>query len=166
MSSHIPELKNRPRAVNRLRGLVLRLGALSARDKLVAVALLDVLHLRHFRCCVCQKTLADRLQCSVRTVARALKALREAGILRWRRRRRRASEYRFNMRLVDDSVTFPHGIDRPYRTGGAPLFGAGDVVAVVRPEPSRVQRSETLDGGPPVLGRLSAGILATFGIRS
>lgn len=131
MSSHIPELKNRPRAVNRLRGLVLRLGALSARDKLVAVALLDVLHLRLFRCCVCQKTLADRLQCSVRTVARALKALREAGILRWRRRRRRASEYRFNMRLVDNDVTFPDGIDRPYRTGGAPLCARRVAVAEV-----------------------------------
>ncbi|AXH71902.1 MAG: helix-turn-helix domain protein [Microviridae sp.] len=164
MSSHIPALKNRPGAVSRLRGLVLRLGTLSSRDKLVAVALLDVLHLRLFRCCVCQRTLAARLQCSVRTVARALKALREAGILRWRRRRRRASEYRFNMRLVDSSVTAPDGIDRPYRAGGAPLCGRRDVAAEARPEPSRTQRSGALDGGPPVLGRLSAGILAKFGL--
>lgn len=168
MSSHIPCLKSRPSAVNRLRGFLLRLQAISPRDKLVAVALLQSLHLRKWECTVMQATLAERLGVSVRTVARALAALKAAGVLRWRRRRRRSSEYRFNFRLVDASVTAPDGIDRPYRTGGAPLCHRQ---AVMVPndacrESSRAKRSEALDDGPPVLGRLSASILATFRLRA
>lgn len=168
MATHIPALKNRPAAVNRLRGLVLRLPTLSARDKLVCVALLDALHLRLWRCCICQRTLAVRLQCSVRTIARALRALKDAGILRWRRRRRKASEYAINCRLVDASVSAPDGIDRPYRTGGAPLCQRQAVTVLndAWQESSRAKRSEALDDGPPVLGRLSASILATFRLRA
>lgn len=167
MGSHIPALKSRPSAVNRLRGFLLRLQCLKPRDKLVAVALLQTLHLRKFECAVMQSTLAARLGIGVRTVARALAALKAAGVLRWRRRRRRSSEYRFNFRLVDDSVTAPDGVDRPYRTGGAPLCQrrAEPVAVEAWQSSSRAQRSGALDERPPVLGRLSPSILATFGLR-
>lgn len=134
MGSHIPCLKSRPSAVSRLRGLLLRLQCLKGRDKLVAVALLQTLHLRTMKCEIMQRTIGLRLGMSVRTVARALTALKAAGVLRWRRRGPyRSSSYRFDFRLVESRqeppkdksvgalVTAPDGVDRPYRQGGAPL---------------------------------------------
>lgn len=155
MGSHIPALKSRPSAVNRLRGFLLRLQALTPRDKLVAVALLQSLNMRKdCECAVRQATLAERLGVSVRTIARALSALKAAGILRWRRRRRRSSEYRWNFRVVDDKVTAPDGIDRPYRQGGAPLIVRKAVAAVVAV-------ALDVERDPRVMPRLSAGALLT-----
>lgn len=171
MGSHIPALRNRPKVVDRWRGFVLRLATLSRRDKLVAVALVDALHLRLWRCAICQQTLADRLGCSVRTVARALSALKAAGLVRWRRRRRKASEFAINCRCVDDSCSVPDGVDRPYRPCGGPLIRAESARSAARvgatdarEARASVERLAALAALP--MPKASAALLATLQRRS
>lgn len=122
MGSHIPALKDRPSSVKRLQGLIISHPSISRTDKLIGLALLNSLHMRLWRCEVAQKTVAQRLGCSVRTVARALKALKAAGLVRWRRRRRRCSEYVFDLRRLLRGLTAPQGRDEPYRRDGDPLI--------------------------------------------
>lgn len=98
-SSPVP---SRPyRAVARLARLIRRHPGLSQTHKLVALELLDALDLKRWRCFPSYRRLADSLGVTVRTIGRALHALKALGLLRWRRHRRASSSYEFDFSSVD-----------------------------------------------------------------
>lgn len=123
--------------------------------------------------------LAELVGRSVRMIGHYLRELRERGYLSWSRQQRCPNVYFLNLDRVSAAAPpipdglklaskgYPFAGGRYNRPGvrellrGAAALRAG---AGVQPEPSRaIAERQALDGGPPILGRLSASILSTFG---
>lgn len=169
VKSSIPPIGSRARAVADFRRLIVRHASLTVRQKVVALALIDALSLRKWACAPSYAQLARWIGCTERTIGRALRVLHGLNLFRWRRRYRKPSEYAPNMALVDGQCLPPSGrYDAPRCVGDCGPWQHPPVrmVAAVWQEPSRACEAKALDGGPPVLGRLSSAILATFAGRS
>jgi hypothetical protein len=160
--------------LQRLRTFILRHRFLSRRDKLVAVQLLDCFSLKKWACSPSYATLAAHLDCSERTIGRALRALSSLHVFRWRRRRRMSSQYAPNFSLIDDRLSAPSGEsvnDRPYPIGRREAW-LRDRVRPCAAEPSKADLSGALEGAAERLAevlaraaeplRASPALLATF----
>lgn len=120
-------------------------------------------------------TLAGLLGRSVRRVADYLRELRERGYLRWVRTRRQPNVYAFAFDRVDafaEPLRSEAFNDWSYWFAGGKFRGVrmnikrGAVPAAIPSTGGAVIRDGILPGAPPVLGKLSSGILATFGVRT
>jgi hypothetical protein len=118
-------------------------------------------------------TLAGLLGRSVRRIADYLRELRERGYLRWVRTRRQPNVYAFAFDRVDASAEPLRSEvfnDWSYWFAGGKFRGVRmnirrDLVRPATEEPPRAMSEAVALGGsgPPVLGKLSSAILATFG---
>lgn len=166
MKSSIPPIGSRARAVADFRRLITRHRSLTVRQKVVALALIDALSLRKWACAPSYEQLARWVGCTERTIGRALRVLNDIGLFRWRRRYRKPSEYAPNMALVDGQCLPPSGrFDAPRCIGDRGPWQHPPVrsVAAVWHRHDAVTGNGGLPEAPPVLGRLSSAILATFG---
>lgn len=158
----LPEFRDRPGVVSRFRSYVLRHPSLKRGEKLVALQLLDCLSLRRWQCAPSRDELAKRCGVTVRTISRALAVLRQLGLWRWLRRRRRPSLYLPNLALIDTRYSAPSGAavnDQPYGFGDRRAWllpvlrtAAGAVAAGLFPGP---------EPEVPRLSPLSAAALAS-----
>lgn len=172
VSSHIPVFRDRPGARDRHLAFVLAVPGLGRGPKQLAVVLWQAMRLRTWECFPSHEVLAQRCGVCVRTVGRWLRELRERGLFRWLRRRRRPSLYLPNLAVCDSRYSAPSGAfvnDAPYGFGDRKAWRVPCLSVAAGMAGSAVQRSffEADPVGPPVpLPKLSAEALATvFGAR-
>lgn len=167
----LPDRAKIPRLKAAAAEYIRRQRQLGAKERLAALELLNCLNPDTLACCPSCETIAKRVGCSRHTVLRAIKALKDLGLLRWHRTRRGPNIYVWNFSRFDAGIAMPIGAffnDGPYRRGArasvARAVSKAQAWAVATADTDNVRPPPVdLDGPPPVLPLLSAAALRVGG---